>query len=37
MDYERNLKLLFFVVVRIEVQNPKDMTRESGTHRYMPS
>ncbi|XP_033140546.1 serine/threonine-protein kinase STY13 isoform X2 [Brassica rapa] len=35
LDYQRNLKIADFGVARVEAQNPKDMTGETGTLGYM--
>lgn len=35
LDYHRNLKIADFGVARVEAQNPKDMTGETGTLGYM--
>ncbi|KAK1352776.1 hypothetical protein POM88_052614 [Heracleum sosnowskyi] len=35
LDYSRNLKIADFGVARVEAQNPKDMTGETGTLGYM--
>ncbi|KAL8158252.1 serine/threonine-protein kinase 52-like [Apium graveolens] len=35
LDYRRNLKIADFGVARVEAQNPKDMTGETGTLGYM--
>ncbi|KAG6525771.1 serine/threonine-protein kinase STY13-like [Zingiber officinale] len=35
LDAERNLKIADFGVARVEAQNPKDMTGETGTLGYM--
>lgn len=34
-DYQRNLRFTEFGVARVESQNPKDMTGETGTLGYM--
>lgn len=35
LDTQRNLKIADFGVARVEAQNPKDMTGETGTLGYM--
>ena len=35
LDAHRNLKIADFGVARVEAQNPKDMTGETGTLGYM--
>lgn len=35
LDHQRNLKIADFGVARVEAQNPKDMTGETGTLGYM--
>ncbi|KAK1371550.1 hypothetical protein POM88_037642 [Heracleum sosnowskyi] len=35
LDYSRNLKIADFGVARVEAQNPKDMTGETGMLGYM--
>lgn len=35
LDTNRNLKIADFGVARVEAQNPKDMTGETGTLGYM--
>lgn len=35
LDAQRNLKIADFGVARVEAQNPKDMTGETGTLGYM--
>lgn len=35
LDKNRNLKIADFGVARVEAQNPKDMTGETGTLGYM--
>lgn len=35
LDVHRNLKIADFGVARVEAQNPKDMTGETGTLGYM--
>lgn len=35
LDSNRNLKIADFGVARVEAQNPKDMTGETGTLGYM--
>lgn len=35
LDAQRNLKIADFGVARVEAQNPRDMTGETGTLGYM--
>lgn len=35
LDIDRNLKIADFGVARVEAQNPRDMTGETGTLGYM--
>lgn len=35
LDIHRNLKIADFGVARVEAQNPRDMTGETGTLGYM--
>lgn len=35
LDSRRNLKIADFGVARVEAQNPRDMTGETGTLGYM--
>lgn len=35
LDVHRNLKIADFGVARVEAQNPRDMTGETGTLGYM--
>lgn len=35
IDIDRNLKIADFGVARVEAQNPRDMTGETGTLGYM--
>lgn len=35
LDVGRNLKIADFGVARVEAQNPRDMTGETGTPGYM--
>ena len=35
LDNQRNLKIADFGVARVEAQNPRDMTGETGTLGYM--